>query len=546
MTMKPSRLAGMAWISLALTGSAATPALAQSGASIGLNFAASIYRPDGEASTNSRYEPPDTNGAVGPNHIVEMINDHYSVFRKSDGMRLNPASDRDVEFWNQAGIPIVDPPGLSDPRVIFDKSSQRWFAVEITYPFDAEGSAIPNDVLIAVSKTSDPTQGWRGYRIAGTDPGTNPDPAGGATGFFVDYPLLGVNAKGVYVTTNNYKFNASIGDFSIDSVNMYMVNRADLISGKAPRVGRFSGLDYNRYGYTQQPVTELGTSAGDELLLSTPLQEPADHLILTTLTADGPADVRSVAVPAYSSPSQFAGGLQPDGTQSLETLDARFSGSVYRVNNDIWAVHSVDALYGETNHRTAIRWYRIDANTGTLADAGTLSDADHDYIMPSIAANNAGSVVLGFSRTGLDEFPSAYAAVGGTAKGKTTFGSPVLLKAGVDLYHYIPGVPDYDRWGDYSAVRPDPNDPNTFWTFQEWAAQSFDPPLFGVVSGRWATQVTELNVSPKHGASNAAAPAQKLALASWAEAAADSVLRAAMVAPRQQRQPKPTFTPRPR
>jgi hypothetical protein len=258
-----------------------------------------------------------------------------------------------------------------------------------------------------------------------------------------------------------------------------------------------------------------------------------------------------VPVPTYSA-QPFNRGLQPDGSQSLETLDPRFDGTVSRVNNDIWAVHSVDALYGANNHRTAIRWYRIDANTGTLGDMGTLSDASHDYIMPSIAANNAGSVVIGFSRTGLDEFPSAYAAVGQTANGKTTFGSPFLLKAGEGLYHYIPAFPAIDRWGDFSATQVDPNDPNTFWTFQEWAAAPFNPPLFGPppfgVEGRWATQVTQISVPAQQGASQAQALAVDLtgARQAQADAAAGAVLRAAMVAPRLQLKPKPTYTQRPR
>jgi hypothetical protein len=56
-------------------------------------------------------------------------------------------------------------------------------------------------------------------------------------------------------------------------------------------------------------------------------------------------------------------------------------------------------------------------------------------------------------------------AAGHTANGKTTFDSPLLLKAAEDLYHFIPGQRENDRQGDYSATRLDPNDPNAFWTF---------------------------------------------------------------------------------
>jgi hypothetical protein len=139
-------------------------------------------------------------------------------------------------------------------------------------------------------------------------------------------------------------------------------------------------------------------------------------------------------------------------------------------------------------------------------------------------------------------------AAGHTANGKTTFDSPLLLKAGEDLYHFIPGQPENDRLGGYSATRLDPNDPNTFWTSQEWAAKSFSPPVYGIVVGRWATQVTQITVPTQHGASRADELTVHLigGLQAQADAATGAVLRAAMVAPRLQLKPKARYTPRSR
>ena len=84
------------------------------------------------------------------------------------------------------------------------------------------------------------------------------------------------------------------------------------------------------------------------------------------------------------------------------------------------------------------------------------------------------------------EFVSSYAVAGETVAGVTTFGIPMLLKAGVANYHYFP-VNGLSRWGDFSSINVDPTDPNVFWTNQEF------------VSGPdvWSTQITQIRIVPE-------------------------------------------------
>jgi hypothetical protein len=116
--------------------------------------------------------------------------------------------------------------------------------------------------------------------------------------------------------------------------------------------------------------------------------------------------------------------------------------------------------------RSAIRWYRVAASTGLLLESGTLSETGVDYSFPSIAANENGVVLIGFNKSGATEFVSSYAVAGETLGGLTSFGAPMLLKAGVANYHYLP-VNGFSRWGDFSSTNVDPSDPNVFWTNQE-------------------------------------------------------------------------------
>ena len=67
----------------------------------------------------------------------------------------------------------------------------------------------------------------------------------------------------------------------------------------------------------------------------------------------------------------------------------------------------------------------------------------------------------------------------------TSFGDPVLLKAGVSDYEVTFGA-GRNRWGDYSATTLDPDDPRRFWTIQEWVSET----------DIWSTQITQVSVVP--------------------------------------------------
>jgi hypothetical protein len=107
----------------------------------------------GSSLLSSGFIPPDTMGAAGPDQFVELINGRYSVYRNTDGVRVQTSTLND--FWRDAG---VGPTGsfAFDPRVTYDTSSGRWFAASV------DNSGGPNNFLVAVSNSSDPTQGWKG------------------------------------------------------------------------------------------------------------------------------------------------------------------------------------------------------------------------------------------------------------------------------------------------------------------------------------------------------------------------------------------------
>jgi hypothetical protein len=297
-----------------------------------------------------------------------------------------------------------------------------------------------------------------------------------------------VDADGVYL--NVVPINSGFmgpGDFPNEI--LISVPKKDLVS-PMPTVGNKTVFvtDFESGNARFQPAVDFGPSDGQAALLGAPRIFPAiDKLNRTNVlnaAGPGPASLSATAnitVPLLVSPPQTA--VQPDGSSDLETsigTGTGFSSSVLEVGDSLWAVNNV-----KIDNRNGLRWFEIDESTNVLLQTGTISDPLHDYFYPSIAANSFGDVLIGFNRSGLDEFVSSYGVVGDTLGGITTFGDPILLQAGQANYFQDFGV-GRNRWGDYSATTLDPNDPLRFWTIQEWVSS---PNI-------WSTQITELIFTP--------------------------------------------------
>src|SRR5207237_81125 len=102
------------------------------------------------------YIPPDTMGAVGPNHFMEVINGAVAIYNKS-GTRLSLVTL--TSFFTVTISGTTYPRGYAfDPRLLYDRHSGRWFATAMEV-----NSQVQNGVILAVSRTNDPTGTWDKY-----------------------------------------------------------------------------------------------------------------------------------------------------------------------------------------------------------------------------------------------------------------------------------------------------------------------------------------------------------------------------------------------
>jgi hypothetical protein len=409
----------------------------------------------------------DTMGAVGPDHVVEITNRRFAVHRKSDGAVLSSVTLQG--FWDAAGVSTSE--YAVDPRIIYDPDSQRFFAVGLDIGF-----FLPNRLLLAVSNGADPQLGFTGFAIDSDS--TDATAA--------DFPTIGVDGDTVVVASDMVPAGAYGLPIAVD---VLIVPKADLV-GDTPTLERatfFERESINVTGFAPQPVTSPEGDGLPSWLLSSavaflgvvPAARIGGSTAAPTLTA-GPL----VLVEPLDPPPE---GEQP-APGLLNTGDGHFASPV-RIGDSIWAVHGVKGPSG----RAAIRWFEFDATTVDVQQTGVIEDPGHDFLYPSIAANALGQVVIGFSASGADLFPSAFAVLGETVAGHTRFGEPVSVYPGAAS---IAGV-GVLFFGDYSATVADPSDPALFWTFQD----------IGNTLGQGAVAIGALRVVPEPGptASTAAA-----------------------------------------
>ncbi len=413
----------------------------------------------GESLSTSGFIPPDTMGAAGPDQFVELINGRYSVYRNTDGVRVQTSTLND--FWRNAG---VTPAGsfAFDPRVLYDASSGRWFAASVDNPGNN-----PNNFLVAVSNSSDPTQGWKAFAI----------PSDSAKSRWADFPTLGVNRDGVYLAANMFPITASF------ATSVLVLPKADLIGGTVAQRTLFENVSPGSTGSTIQPVTDPKSTGVPVATLLSDFNTGGGQFKRSDIVGNVTSPVldttnKVISVPPFGGPPN---AQQPGPKAPLEVLDTRLSSSVVMRNGDLWGVQSVNS-----GGRSALRWFDINAATNTLRQSGLIASPTLAFYYGSIAVNDFGDVVIGFSGSGTSQFVSTYAVQGRTENGVTTFDNPLLLKAGVSDYEVTFGA-GRNRWGDYSATVLDPDDPYRFWTIQEW------------VSGTdiWSTQITELDTVPE-------------------------------------------------
>jgi len=264
----------------------------------GLNFYQQRYARGGNQFS---VEPPDQGMCVGNGYVVEAVNDVFNVYSAATGASVLPDNTatnivsgfpRNVNhaidlnsFYGYA--PAINRstgvrgPFVTDPSCLYDAQTQRFFVVVLTLEVNPTSGAFTtvNRLDIAVSQTSNPTGGWNIYGVDVTNDGTN---TGGVNPgpYLGDYPHIGADANGFYITTNAYPWCCN----GFSGAQIYAFSKAQLAAGAASvtmqhidtsgMVNAPSDAGSTQPGFTLWPAQSPGTSQfnlannGTEYLLS--------------------------------------------------------------------------------------------------------------------------------------------------------------------------------------------------------------------------------------------------------------------------------------
>jgi len=195
-------------------------------------------------------EPPDQGMCAGNGFVLESVNDVLNVFNQSDGSSALPNNTatnivggfpRNVNHAVDLNSFYGYPPAINrttgvrgqfvtDPSCLYDKQTNRWFNVVLTLEVNPANGAftLVNHIDIAVSTTGDPTGSWNIYRLDVTNDGTN---TGGTNPgpYLGDYPHIGADANGFYITTNAYPWCCN----GFAGAQIYGFSKAQLAAGAA-------------------------------------------------------------------------------------------------------------------------------------------------------------------------------------------------------------------------------------------------------------------------------------------------------------------------
>jgi len=487
-------------------------------------------------------EPPDQALCVGNGYTIESVNSVLRVYSSANGAPLTGVQDLNTFFGYPAAINRTTGqvgPNVIDPVCHYDPDNQRFVVAITTLHVNAAGDFNGrNTIDVAVSNSNNPTGTWTVYYIPAQNDGTEGTPNHGCTldgtapgPCFQDYPHIGGDKNGIYITTNEYDLFGP----SYSAAQIFAFSKAQLAAHPATiNVTLVENLSVDGSpGFTVWPATSpagqysserngteylLSSIAGDGFETGNPTGT-ARRIGLWALTNTASLDSASPALGITSrlinsqtyvfppkseqkpgsiplgdclndTSSLFGPGLgcwflfldppptwQPEVESHLDSNDTRMQQTWY-VNGTLWgALDTAVWVGGEL--KAGIAWFAVSPKIngagkveGQVKKQGYIALANNNLSYPALAIAPNGKGALAFTVVGEDYYPSAgYTTI--DASGSV---GPIHIAAaglgpsdGFTSYKAFVGDPPRTRWGDYGAAV---TDGSAIWIASEYIAQT--------------------------------------------------------------------------
>ncbi|MFC2054308.1 hypothetical protein ACFLV7_08435 [Chloroflexota bacterium] len=419
--------------------------------------------------------PPDTNGDIGPNHYVQIVNLSFAVYDRSGTLLLGPLNNNTI--FQDFGGPC-ETTNNGDPIVLYDQLADRWLLSQFALPNYPYG---PFYQCIAVSATGDPTGQWHRYEFLISQSKLN------------DYPKFGVWPDGYYMTVNQFEYDSG-WDWAGQGVAAF--ERDQMLVGAPARMVIFDLYEVDGTLGGMLPADLDGPQP--------PLGSPNPFAMMNDNTWEDQLQIWNFSV-NWASPSNstflfqvalstasFDSNMcnysrncipQPGGNN----VDAISDRLMYRLQYRNFGDHQslvVNHTVDTGGDLAGVRWYEMRKTGGgwSIFQQGTWAPDSRHRWMGSVAMNGRGDIGLGYSVSSTTTHPSIRftGRLSEDPAGQMTFSEGEII-SGSGYQTSSSG-----RWGDYSMMAVDPVDDCTFWYTQEY---------YTIVGGApWQTRIASFKL----------------------------------------------------
>jgi hypothetical protein len=504
--------------SVALPAANAAPADIDPDPGVDTTFAGLNHFDQRTANNGNQFslEPPDQGLCVANGFVLETINDVLRVYT-TNGTPVTGVMDQNT--FNGYSAAFQRPAGpfgpfVTDPSCYYDVDTNTWFHVVLTLDVDpATGDFTGGNHLdLAVHTGDSPVGDWKIYTIPVENDGTHDQPNHHCSGgpCIGDYPHIGADANGFYITTNEYSFFGP----EFKSANIYAFSKSQLAAAEETvNMQQFDteGLDGGNPGFTIWPaISPAGIYADDTAyFLSSNAAEEANgdgtsnDLLTWALTNTSSLDTTPDLTlshaslnlsMAYSTPPKA--DQKPGSIPLGDCLNDRTTKSALWQGAGCWRAlflpqdkpkaHEVESMLDSNDTRmqqvvladgrlwgaldtavsvdgevkAGIAFFTVEPSTvggevqATLVNDGTLGVAGNNLTYPAVAVTPDGAGVMAFTAVGADFYPSAgWAPIDASGVGDVHVVSQGLGPSdGFTSYKAFVGNPPRTRWGDYGAA----------------------------------------------------------------------------------------------
>jgi len=416
--------------------------------------------------------PNDNSIAVGKNgDIVSVLNSSIRVYKQDGTATYNVGLTYFGRFEKKntwvGTKPVLT--GSYDPRVTYDPEADKFVA------FWLDGRVSTDTrIMIAVSKTGSPEEGWTVYALTG-------NPLNDTS--WTDYPIVGMSKDDIFITVNLLKDNEPWQTAFKQSI-IWQIDKKALFTDTFLNSTLWSGIKHKeKLIWSICPADQYYKSPRKEMYFLS--VRPSDYTNDTVFIhkidntqASGEAQYSYKIAKGNRAYGLAGSAYQPAANFRLQTNDARVLTAIFHYDH----IQYVQNCINPQNFAPSLMYGYI-ANADNPSIQNTLIANDTlDMGYPSIVYMGNGThdltAMLSFSHSSSTVFPGV-SLVKIDNEGKV---SPIIrVKSGDAVINSF--VPDStERWGDYSGIQRKYNENGVFYLSNSFGGKS--RPAAGTYIGR--------------------------------------------------------------